>query len=113
MDTGRWATTLVIKLLKVTHDGQCLYRNLVVHDAHTRLLQTRRKEELQREIDKQLDAGQEGLLAEDHYLAKCNLSDLKTSSGEQQEYWLLAVRATQKAKELANKEPGVEDLEPG
>ena len=109
---GRWSTTLVIKLLKVAH-GQWLYRNLVVHDAHTGLLQTRRKEELQREIDKQLDAGWEGLLAEDQYLAEINLSDLETSSGEQQEYWLLAIRAARKAKELANKEPGVEDLEPG
>ncbi len=87
----------------MVHD-QWLYCNLVVHDAHTGLLQTRRKEELQREIDRHLEAVREGLLAEDQYLAKINLSDLETSSGEQQEYWLL---------ELAKKEPGVEDLEPG
>ena len=93
--------------------GQWLYRNLVVHDAQTGLCQTRRKEEIQREIDRHLEAGWEGLLAEDQYSAEINLSDLETSSGEQQEYWLLAIRATKKATELAKKEPGVEDFEPG
>ena len=112
LDTGQWARTLVIKLLEVVH-GQWLYRNLTVHDAHTGLLQTRRKEELQREIDKQMEEGGTGLLADDQYLAEINLVDLETSSGEQHEYWLLAIKAAKKATMLTQTEPRAEDLEPG
>ena len=70
-------------------------------------------EELQREIDKQIEEGGTGLLAEDQYLAEINLVDLETSSGEQHEYWLLAIRAAKKAKMLSQTEPRAEDLEPG
>ena len=112
LDTGQWARALVIKLLEVVH-GQWLYRNLVIHDAQMGLLQTWRKEDLQREIDKQLEEGGEGLLAEDQYLANINLAALETLSGEQQEYWLLAIKAAKKVTLLAQMEAGAEDLEPG
>ena len=38
-----------------------------------------------------------GLTAEDHYLMKVNLEDLENTSGEIQEYWLLAIRAAREA----------------
>jgi hypothetical protein len=41
--------------------------------------------------------GYSGLLKEDQYLAEVNLEDLETSSGERQEYWLVAIRAAQEA----------------
>jgi hypothetical protein len=37
--------------------------------------------------------GYGGLLKEDQYLAEVNLKDLETSSGERQEYWLVAIHA--------------------
>jgi hypothetical protein len=55
------------------------------------------KEELQKEIEAQQEMGYGGLLEEDQYLAEVNLEDLKTSSGEQQEYWLVAIRTTREA----------------
>jgi len=33
------------------------------------------------------------LLMEDNFLLECNLSDIVTTNGEQQEYWLLAIQA--------------------
>jgi hypothetical protein len=43
------------------------------------------------------EMGYHGLLDEDLYLAEVNLEDLESSSGEQQEYWLVAIRAAQEA----------------
>ncbi len=58
---------------------------------------TAHKEELQQEIEKQQEMWTEDLLDVDQYLAKINLKDLESSSGEPQEYWLVAICATQEA----------------
>lgn len=91
-----WATGLVIKLLEITH-GQWLYRNVVVHDARAGTIATLRKEEIQREIEHQLALGEQELPEEDRFLLEVNIEDLEHSSGERQEYWLLAIQAARKA----------------
>ncbi len=71
-----------------------------MHDKTSGTLRTQRKEELQKEIDRQLEAGMDDLLEEDQYLAEVNMEDLETSSGERQEYWLMAIRAAREASRL-------------
>jgi hypothetical protein len=61
---------------------------------------TARKEELLREIERQQELGDKGLLEEDKYLAEVNLEGLETTLGERQHYWLLAIKTAQKAKIL-------------
>jgi hypothetical protein len=95
----QWTTGVVIKLLEATH-GQWLYRCIQVHDRVQGTLATLRKEELQKEIEAQQEMGYGGLLEEDQYLAEVNLEDVDTSSGEQQEYWLVAIRAVREAGAL-------------
>ena len=95
----QWAAGVVIKLLEVTH-GQWLYRCVQVHDKVQGTMVTQRKEELQREIEEQRERGFEGLLEEDQFLGEVNLEDLESSSGERQEYWLVAVRAAREARLL-------------
>jgi hypothetical protein len=52
------------------------------------------KNELLEEITNQLSMGAENLMEDDKYLfIKCNLLDLATNNREQQEYWLLAIKA--------------------
>jgi hypothetical protein len=92
-------TGVIVKLLEITH-GQWLYRCIQVHESATGTLRTARKEELQHEIEAQQDMGSVGLLEDDQFLAKVNLDDLESSSGEQQEYWLLAIRAAREAGRL-------------
>ena len=94
-----WARTLVVKLLEVTH-GQWIYRNILVHDAMTGTLATRCKEKLQTEIEDQIELGGEGLSADDKWLLEINLEDLETTSGETQEYWLLAILAARESRAL-------------
>jgi hypothetical protein len=95
----QWMTGVIVKLLKITH-GQWLYRCIQVHESATGTLWTARKEELQHEIEAQQDMGSAGLLEDDQFLAEVNLDDLELSSGEQQEYWLLAIQAAREAGRL-------------
>ena len=85
----------MIRLLEVTH-GQWLYRNLHVHDAVAGVNATARKEEIQRFIEDQLEMGEEGLDERDHFLLEINLEDLETTSGEEQQYWLLQIEAARR-----------------
>jgi len=97
---NKWLNMLIVQLLQVTH-SQWIYRNVVVHDRTTGQLISEHKEQLRLEIDRQTELGAEGLLPEDQYLLEINHEDLELSSGEKQEYWLLAIRAARKACLLA------------
>jgi hypothetical protein len=44
--------------------------------------------------------GAELLLEDDKFLLDCNLSDIATTNGEQQEYWLLGIQAAREASQL-------------
>ena len=86
-----------------TH-GQWIYRNMMVHDQIAGELITKKKEELQLEIEKQREMGNDGLLPEDKFLAAVNLSNLEHSSGERQTYWLLEIWVARKACMLRDRE---------
>ncbi len=105
-----WAKQLVIQLLEVTH-GQWMYRNIQVHDELQGTLQMREKELLQREIEVEMELGFEGFLAMHCSLTNVTLEDLEADDGEQQEYWLLAVRVARKAKALIEGSAAV-DMQP-
>ena len=86
----RWAKGLILKLLEATHD-QWLYRNIQIHDSVAGTQANLRKEEIQQEIEEQMEMGSDGLLDEDLWMMEVNLKDLETTSGEQEEYWLVAI----------------------
>jgi hypothetical protein len=68
-----------------------------VHDRTSGTIINLHKTELLKEITNQLSMGAENLMEDNKYLLKCNLLDLATTNGEQQEYWLLAIKAARKA----------------
>ncbi len=88
-----------MRLLEITH-GQWVYWNFIVHNPVSGTIALARKEELLREIKRQHELGEAGLLEEDKYLAKVNLEGLEDTSGERQHYWLLAIETARKAKIL-------------
>ena len=95
-----WTQGLITKLLEITH-GQWMYRCVQTHDNVTGTLATVRKERLQAEIEQQQDMGiREDWEREDCYLAEVNLEDLESTSGVNQEYWLLAIRTAREARRL-------------
>lgn len=96
MSGDKWAQSLSVKLLEMTH-GQWLVRNFLIHDKVAGMLALEKKEELQIAIEEQQAMGLEGLAEEDKYLMEISLDDLETTSGEYQAYWLIAVKAARNA----------------
>jgi hypothetical protein len=87
-----WILGLITQLLQVTHT-QWICQCILIHNRTTWMLISAHKEELMKEIKLQLSLGPEGLAEEDRFLLECNFDDLTTSTGEHQEYWLLAIQA--------------------
>ena len=67
---------------------------------------------MQADIEEQLELGFDGFVAMDRSLALVALEDLESSNGEQQEYWLLAVRAARVAATLAREQAATADTVP-
>jgi hypothetical protein len=99
MSPKRWTCGLIQKLLETTH-GQWIYRNIQIHDSVSGAQMTLRKETIQREIEEQMERGGDGLLEEDQWMLEVNLGDLEKTSGEREEYWLLAIKAARAAATL-------------
>jgi hypothetical protein len=68
-----------------------------VHDCTSGTLIILHKTKLLEEIANQLSMGVENLMEDYKYFLKYNFSDLATISGEQQEYWLLAIKVARMA----------------
>ena len=95
-----WARGLVIKLLEATH-GQWIYRCMQTHDTISGAIATTRKEAIQKEIEAQQEMGiGDDWERDDRYLAEVNLNNLESTSGNNQEYWLLAIRTAREAAKL-------------
>jgi hypothetical protein len=50
-----------------------------------------------------LETGGNGLLEEDQWMMEVNLGDLENASGEQEQYWLVAIKAAREAVHLKRK----------
>ena len=87
-----WISGVITQLLQVMH-SQWIYRCVLVHDRTTGTIISSHKEELLKEIEHQLTLGPKGLSEEDRFLLECNFDELTSTTGEQQEYWLLAIQA--------------------
>ena len=94
-----WMKGLVVKLLEVTH-GQWLYRNIQVHDQVAGALASKKKEDLRAAIEEVIGGKEEELADDDKWLLEVNLGDLEVTSGEEQEYWMLAVKVALKSRAL-------------
>jgi hypothetical protein len=91
-----WISGLITQLLQVTHT-QWIYRCILVHDRMTGTLILAHKEEPLKEVEDQLKIVPDGLDEQDQFLLECNFDQLATTTGEHQEYWLLAIQAAREA----------------
>jgi hypothetical protein len=94
-----WATVLVQKILEATH-GQWLYRIVQLHHEVAGTSAMLQKEAIQWEIEEQLEMEGDGLLDEDQWMMEVNLGDMEHTSGEREQYWLVAIRAAWEAARL-------------
>jgi hypothetical protein len=107
----QWAQGLILKLLEATH-GQWIYRNIQIHDLVAGTQATLQKEALQREIESEMELGTAGLLEEDHWMMEVNLGDMESTTGEQEEYWLVAIKAAREAAMLTWQQANQAQVEP-
>jgi hypothetical protein len=55
-----------------------------------------------KEVEYQLSLGPDRLDEQDRFLLECNFNKLATTTGEHQEYWLLAIVAAREASQLCS-----------
>jgi hypothetical protein len=99
----KWAMGLVQKLLEAMH-GQWLYQNVQIHNKTVGSRTMLMKEVMKQKIEEQMDQRGEGLLDEDQWLLEVNLGDMEKSSGEREQYWLVAIRAAWEAALLTRQQ---------
>ncbi len=63
-------------------------------------------------VEEQREMGTDGLLDEDQWLLKMNLGDLEEVSGEQEQYWLVAIKAAREAAILEGRRSEAQEAEP-
>jgi hypothetical protein len=73
---------------------------------------TLRKEVIQKEIEEQMELGDAGLLEDDSWMLEVNLGDLMSTSGEQEQYWLVAIKAARVAAMLTRQNEQVSCTRP-
>ncbi|KAL7521953.1 hypothetical protein ACHAWX_006652 [Stephanocyclus meneghinianus] len=63
-----------------------------MHDSTAGWMITTEKEKIAQEIEAQIELGGEDLTEQDQRMLKVNLRDLSKSSGQEEAYWLLAIK---------------------
>jgi hypothetical protein len=101
ISTDHWIQRLIIKLLEVTH-GIWIYRNITMHDATSGMIVSKGKEQLLQEIETQIEQGGEGLKERDQWMLEVHLGDIEDSTGEEESYWLLAIRTAREKFRMAH-----------
>ena len=70
------------------------------------------KEAIQHEFKEQMEQGTTGLLREDYWMMEVTLGDMETTTGEQEEYWLVANKATREVAALPRQRASQTQEEP-
>jgi hypothetical protein len=66
------------------------------------------KEDLLKDVENQLAIGPEGLDKHDRFLLECNFDEMATTTGEDQEYWLLAIQAAREVSRICRAKANME-----
>ncbi|KAL7488027.1 hypothetical protein ACHAW6_015153, partial [Cyclotella cf. meneghiniana] len=66
---------------------------ITVHNKVTGFIATKKKEQLLKDIETQIELGGEGLADHDKWMLEVDLESIESSSGERECYWLLAIQA--------------------
>ena len=96
LSADSWMKGFVGKLLAMTH-SQWIFRCISKHHRTQGSLVIATKEELMKEIERQLDMGVDAIADEDRWMLEIDACELKEKSLADQQYWLYAVEAARQA----------------
>ena len=100
MTIDDWMRGFITKLLEISH-SQWIYRNLTKHHASQGRIALKAREDLMREVERQLDLGLNNLPPESQCLLEIDPADLFCRTTEKVQYWLNATLAARAAGERA------------
>ena len=90
----------ITKLLEITH-SQWTYRNLTKHHQTNGTIALQAREDLMKEVERQLNLGLSSLPSETRCLLEIDPADLFRRTTERVQYWLNATLAARSAAERA------------
>ena len=102
MTIDTWMRGLIEKLLALTH-SQWIYRNITKHHHTNGTIKLEAKQDVMKEIERQLELGLNNLPPESKFLLEIDTTDLMSSEIESQQYWLFSIEAARAAGERAMK----------
>jgi hypothetical protein len=94
-----WTKQFISKILQITH-SQWIFWNISLHDKAHGYLHNKKADKIMQQINILLDLAPEEVPKDSRFLLKINFSELSSYHLETQKYWMLAVDAALKAKEL-------------
>ena len=100
-----WMRGFINKLLEISH-SQWIYRNLTKHHASQGTIALKAREDLMKEVERQLNMGLDYLPPESRCLLEIDPADLFCRTTEKVQYWLNATLAARMAGERAMKLSG-------
>ena len=87
-----WTKSLISKLLHITH-SQWIYRNFTLHDKLCGYLHNKSLEDIKQTIEELADTPPEDIPEGSKFLLEINFGDLTKSHIENQQYWIIALKA--------------------
>ena len=94
-----WTKQFISKILQITH-AQWIFRNIALNDKTQGYLRNKKAKEILHIINEFSEVAPEEIPAESRFLLEINFTELTKSHLENQTYWVLAMDAAIKAKEL-------------
>jgi hypothetical protein len=91
-----WMRAFISLLIQISH-SQWIFRNYTLHDKQRGYLHLRLRAEVLREIHELLETDPSDVPPESQYLLELDHSNLYNASYEDQAYWVLALKAAQRA----------------
>jgi hypothetical protein len=101
MTSNNWMKHFIGRLLLESH-SQWLYHNFTLHDKLRGYLCLQQWKEVLKEEDRLMETNPDDIPQGSQYLLELDFTSLYNSSLERQSYWVLAMKATQRAGHCAN-----------
>ena len=92
LNGSAWTKSLISKLLHITH-SQWIYRNFTLHDKLCGYLHNKSLEDIKQTIEELAETPPEDIPEGSKFLLEINFGDLTKSHIENQQYWIIALKA--------------------
>jgi hypothetical protein len=101
MTSNDWMKHFISRLLLISH-SQWLYRNFTLHNKSRGYLRLQHQKKVLKEVDRLMNTNPDIIPQGSQYLLELDFTSLYNSSFKRQSYWVLAMKAAQRAGRHTN-----------